>query len=49
MKTDDLKPTKILPHRIILKSGVKPVKQRAYHLSKIQTLALKKRVREINK
>jgi len=30
MKADDLKPTKLLPHRIILKPGSKPVKQRAY-------------------
>ena len=48
MKADDLKPTKLLPHRIMLKPGSKSVKQRAYRLSKIQAKALKKKLEKLN-
>ena len=47
IKTDDLKPTKLLPHRIVLKPGSTPVKQRAYRLSKVQALALKKELEKL--
>jgi len=47
MKTDDLKTTKFLPHKIILKPGRKPVKQQAYRLSKIQAQALKKELEKL--
>jgi len=47
MKTDDLKPTKLLPHRIILKPGATPVKQRAYRLSKVQVIVLKKELEKL--
>jgi len=47
MKADDLKPTKLLTHRIMLKPGSKPIKQRAYRLSKIQAQALKKELEKL--
>jgi len=47
IKTDDLKPTKLLPHRIVFKPGSIPVKQRAYRLSKVQALALKKELEKL--
>jgi len=40
-KTDDLKETKLYPHRIELKIGTTPIKQKAYKLSKVQADALK--------
>jgi len=40
-KTDDLKETKLYPHRIELKIGITPIKQKAYRLSKVQVDALK--------
>jgi len=47
MKTEDLKTNKLLPHRIDLKQGSTPIKQRAYRLSKIQALALKKELEKL--
>ena len=41
VKTDDLGETKLLPHRIELLPGTKPIKQRSYRLSGVQAGALK--------
>jgi len=41
LKTDDLGHSKLLPHRIVLVNGAKPIKQKAYRLSKAQIKALK--------
>eukprot|EP00833_Pecoramyces_ruminatium_P015176 jgi/Orpsp1_1/1189208/evm.model.d7180000070286.1 len=49
LKTDDLKPTKLFPHRIVLKPGATPVKQKAYRLSKVQAIALKKELEKLIK
>jgi len=42
LKTDDLGSSKLYPHRINLIPGTEPIKQRAYHVSKVQAEALKK-------
>ena len=41
MKTDDLGTSKLLPHRINLIPNAKPIKLKAYKLSKAQSMALK--------
>eukprot|EP00833_Pecoramyces_ruminatium_P018235 jgi/Orpsp1_1/1192267/evm.model.d7180000091854.1 len=41
VKTDDLGNSKLFPHRINLLPGTRPIKQRAYRLSKTQADALK--------
>jgi len=49
VKTDDLKPTKLFPHRIVLKPGATPIKQKAYRLSKVQAIAVKKELEKLIK
>jgi len=49
LKTDDLWHSKLLPHRIVLVEGAKPIKQKVYRLSKAQIKALKKPINKINK
>jgi len=46
IKTDDLRNTKILPHRINLLPGITPFKQKPYRLSRVHFKVLKE---EINK
>jgi len=44
LKTDDLGKSKLLPHKINLIPNAKPIKQKAYRISKIQAKALKQQL-----
>jgi len=46
ISSDDLEPSKLLPHHIESVDGAKPIKQRAYRLPHNQLTAL--RIKKIN-
>ena len=47
LKTDELGKSKLFPHKINLLPGSRPIKQRAYRLTKNQTIALKKILKKL--
>jgi len=49
ISSDDLEPSKLLPHHIELLEGSKPIKQKAYRISQVQLLALKEELKKINR
>ena len=47
ISSDDLEPSKLLPHHIELLEGSKPIKQKAYRISQVQLLALKEELKKL--
>jgi len=45
--TDELTPSKLLPHKISINPGQQPIKQKAYRLSKVQSDILKKELTKL--
>ena len=47
ISSDDLEPSKLLPHHIELLEGNKPIKQKAYRISRVQLSALKEELKKL--
>jgi len=47
ISSDDLEPSKLFPHHIILEENSMPIKQKAYKISQVQSNALKEELRKL--
>eukprot|EP00833_Pecoramyces_ruminatium_P007356 jgi/Orpsp1_1/1181388/evm.model.c7180000077042.1 len=47
VSSDDLEPSKLLPHHINLEENVKPIKQKPYKISQVQSTALKEELQKL--